>query len=383
MSLECEDDEYPTQGLTSTSSDNINKKKHILMGLVSTCLIAATVLGLLVMLGGKNSDTFDDINVDEDDGDLTNDVFPGFNSACSLRPDMSERIPSTSARGASIWNSYGGYLQTRASDLGVNVEDLVAVLQIESGGKGFDKNTGKPILRFENHVFKRELENQGVYDANLFAQHFRFDSVRGWQGHEYRAGSLGNPTGVWKTFHGNQVRENEVLELAASWNEEAAYRSASYGLPQIMGFNYGMMNQPSAKTMYELFSQSIESQIDGLFAFLQNSVKSCSGLHSNRVAAIEHLKTNPPNYVKFACNYNGSGQKELYGQRIQDAAETFRSYAIVSVQASTGSSTSCTVKGIQGFCVDEAQCNGRTESGYCPGAANIKCCIGCNGAGAE
>jgi len=328
-----------------------------------------------------DDDNDDDTVIIDDDDENDADVYPGFNSACSLRPEMSERIPSNSARGASIWNAYGGYLETRAGELNVNVEDLVAVLQIESGGKGFDKNTGKPILRFENHVFKRELENQGVYDSNLFAQHFRFDSTRGWQGHMYRGGTLGNPVGEWKTFHGNQAEENVVLQLAVSWNEEAAYRSASYGLPQIMGFNYAMMDQPSAKTMYELFSQSIESQIDGLFAFLQNSVKSCSGLHTNRVAAIDHLRTVPPSYVKFACNYNGSGRKEYYGSKIQEAAETFRSYTITSVQPSSGSSTSCTVKGMSGFCVDEALCQGRSEPGYCPGAGNIKCCIGCDGAG--
>ena len=327
-----------------------------------------------------HEDDDDDDNDDESDDEIDQDVFPGFNSACSLRPEMSQRIPDTNFRGASIWNIYGAYLQSRASELGItHIEALVAVLQIESGGKGFDKITGKPILRFENHVFKRELQTQGVYDESTFDQHFRFDSVRGWQGHMYRGGSLGNPSGEWKTFHGNQQRENEVLNLAASWNEEAAYRSASYGLPQIMGFNFAMMGQNSAKVMYTLFTQSIENQLDALFAFLQNSVKSCTGLHSNRVAAIEHLKTNPPNYVKFACNYNGSGQKEYYGERIREAAELFNSYTMTSVQASTGSSTACTVKGIQGFCVDDAKCNGRSESGYCPGAANIKCCIDCDG----
>lgn len=328
--------------------------------------------------GDQRPDDGDDSQPDDgEEDDNENDIFPGFNSACSLRPEMTARIVGESGRSAGIWNAYGGYLQTRANELGVNVEDLVAVLQIESGGKGFDKTTGKPILRFENHVFKRMLETLGAYDQDLFDKHFRFDSNQGWLGHTYRGGSLGSPTGEWRTFHGDQTRENDVLALAASWNAEAAYRSASYGLPQIMGFNYGMMNHASAMEMYESFAASIERQLDGLLAFLSASVKSCSGLHTDSVAAIEHLRTSPPDYVKFACNYNGGGQKEYYGGRIEDAATVFRSYERTSVQPATGSSTSCSVDGISGFCVDDALCDGRSEPGYCPGASNIKCCIGC------
>lgn len=318
---------------------------------------------------------------DDDDDEGSNDVYPGFNSACSLRPEMSSRIVDESDRAAGIWNMYGGYLERRASELDVRVEDLVAVLQIESGGKGFDKVTKKPIVRFEIHVFKRMLENAGVYDASLFEKHFQYDPSQGWRNHMFRGGTLGNPIGDWVSFHGNQVRENEVLSLAASWNEEAAYRSASYGLPQIMGFNFAMMDHPSAKSMYESFSSSVERQIDGLFAFLENSVKSCSGLHTSHIAAIEHLRQNPPNYIAFACNYNGNGQREYYGGRIEDASASFRALPITSTEPASTTGTACNVMGIRGFCVDDGRCNGRSEPGFCPGAANIKCCIDCDGRG--
>ena len=82
-----------------------------------------------------DNDNDDDVIIDDDDENDADDVYPGFNSAFLFV--KKERIPSNSARGASIWNTWR--ILKLALKLNVNVEDLVAVLQIESGGKGFDK----------------------------------------------------------------------------------------------------------------------------------------------------------------------------------------------------------------------------------------------------
>merc|ERR1711939_1273869 len=48
---------------------------------------------------------------------------------------------------------------------------------------------------------------------------------------------------------------------------------------------------------------------------------------------------------------------------------------IVIVSLATSFATTCTVDNEQGECIDVAKCSGRTVSGKCPGAANIKCCL--------
>jgi len=266
---------------------------------------------------------------------------------------------------------YGGYLKKKADEIGgVPMEAMVAVLQIESGGKGIDKNTGKPVTRFENHIFSDQLKDLGSYDATKFNQHFKYSSSKRWEGHTFNG----------ETFHGDQNKENEVLDFAKTWNEEAAYRSASYGLPQVMGFNYELLGYDSAVEMAAAFESSIEKQLDGFFAFIKNSKKPCNGLHESSESALHWLQQDPPNFVNFACNYNGSGQKEDYGKLIQAAASDFASFTKTDVTASvltTGSS--CTVRGggSEGLCGDDALCDGRTEPGFCPGGSNMKCCLPC------
>jgi len=249
------------------------------------------------------------------------------------------------------------------------MEAMVAVLLIESGGKGIDKNTGKPVTRFENHIFSDQLKKLGLFDQAKFNQHFTYNSGERWKDHTFNG----------KSFHGSQSKENEVLEFAKTISTEAAYRSASYGLPQVMGFNYALLGYDSAATMAAAFESSIKNQLDGFFAFIQNSKKSCSKHgHSDKRSALHWLQQSPPDYIKFACNYNGSGQAGNYGKLIQAAADAFKTFVKSDATASIlTSGTSCTARGKTGICGDDALCDGRAEPGFCAGANNMKCCLKC------
>ena len=249
------------------------------------------------------------------------------------------------------------------------MEVIVAVLLVESGGKGIDKKTGKPVTRFENHVFEDELKKLGKFDQAEFDRHFTYNSKERWTGHTFNG----------KSFHGNQLNENKVLEFAKTISEEAAYRSASYGLPQVMGFNYALLGYDSAATMAAAFESSIKSQLDGFFAFIQNSKKSCPkyGLDDEK-SALHWLQQSPPDYVKFACNYNGGGQAKIYGELIKAAADAFKTFLKSDATANIlTSGASCTVRGKTGICGDDALCDGQAEPGFCPGANNIMCCLEC------
>ena len=56
---------------------------------------------------------------------------------------------------------------------------------------------------------------------------------------------------------------------------------------------------------------------------------------------------------------------------------------ILVVSLATSFATTCLDNGVQGTCMDVSACTGRTVTGKCPGAANIKCCIASGSSGSS
>jgi hypothetical protein len=231
--------------------------------------------------------------------------------AISLEPPVNERIdtkPGFSRRQkvvAHTWNRLGGLLKALSDIIEVDTTAAVAVLCVESRGRGFGPD-GRMIIRFENHVFWRQWgkNNQGVFDA-----HFRFDPVRRWTNHEFRE----NPDGSWNRFHGKQKQEWDVFEVARVLNEPAAMRSISMGAPQIMGFNHPRVGYDSVKGMFDAFQSEIRYQILGLFDFLKGS-----GATSPMIEALQRKR-----FEIFASYYNGQGQAARYGELIEERFDIF------------------------------------------------------------
>lgn len=110
-------------------------------------------------------------------------------------------------------------LKAAAKTLGVPVEVVAAVIEVEASGKGFDSK-GRPKILFEPHILYREL-GQGSKRDTAVAQGLAYKS----------AGTKPYPRSMDERF--GQV------DAAMQIDPVAALRSASWGLPQIMGFNHG------------------------------------------------------------------------------------------------------------------------------------------------
>lgn len=212
-------------------------------------------------------------------------------------------LAGTERQMAGIYNARGKYLKEKGTELGAKASALAAVLKIESGGRGFSPD-GRQIVRFENHVFRKQW---GAAHAATFEKHFQHDTKEGWKGHKWRKAA----DGEWQTFHGNQVKEWEVLTFARSLDETAALRSASYGAGQIMGFNHKSVGYDDAAAMVKEFDAGIRPQLDAVIAFIQS--------HPN---CLKGLKTD--DYVLFARCYNGAGKEAEYGALIKGAADAYR-----------------------------------------------------------
>ncbi len=242
-------------------------------------------------------------------GPITTPVGP------TVDPDMDgegmtpgDAIPLAGLRGldhtmAAIYNGKGKYLKQKASALGISSAAAAAVLKCESGGEGFHRTSGKMIIRFENHIF---WDKWGKGNAGTFNDHFRYGTSQRWTGHQYRAQS----SDAWASFHGNQSKEWQVLELARGLDDTAALLSISMGAAQVMGFNHKTLGYANVQEMFESMSVSLPSQLDGMFAYIQASRTCMAGLKSG-------------DYTQFARGYNGSGQAEYYGGLIAGAAAAY------------------------------------------------------------
>ncbi len=197
------------------------------------------------------------------------------------------------------YNKYGNLLMALSEYLKIDLASAIAIISVESGGKGFDE--GKVLIRFENHLFYKYW---GKENEKIFFEHFTFDSNRRWLGHRFRK----NKRDDWETFHGDQEKEHEVLRFARKLDKNAAYMSISMGLAQILGSNSKIIGYESAEEMYENFSKDIRYHILGMFDFFSPRM-------------IKYLRNRE--FVNFAKYYNGQGQARRYGKWIQDHYEAF------------------------------------------------------------
>ena len=110
--------------------------------------------------------------------------------------------------------SEGDYLNA-ANILGVNVPAVKAVARVESAGGGFLSN-GKPKVLFEGHHFAKNTN--GKYDKSHPSLSYR-EFTRAF-------------------YSKDGIKEYARYESAKGLDSHAAMLSASWGMFQIMGFNY-------------------------------------------------------------------------------------------------------------------------------------------------
>ena len=156
-----------------------------------------------------------------------------------------------------------------AARIGVGEDEIHAVLDVETNGRGFDAK-GRPRMLFEPHVFWREL---GKGEGRDIAE------------------KKGLAYPKWRRDYPNDSYPR--LLSAMSINEEAALRSASWGLGQIMGFNCILAGYPTAKAMVKDFLDDEEKHLEAMVTFI--------------VSAKLDRFLRARDWTGFARGYNGAG----------------------------------------------------------------------------
>ena len=150
-----------------------------------------------------------------------------------------------------------------AQNFGFEPSALAAFIEVESGGKGFDSNTGKIIIQFEPAWFRKIAPYA--------------------------------PSGAWSVNKVDvQSKEWIAFNDAFKKNPNAAMESTSIGLGQIMGFHYKRLGFATVGEMWDHAKESLENQIWQIAKFIDTDKKL-------KLAILNK------DWFTIASIYNGSG----------------------------------------------------------------------------
>lgn len=184
-------------------------------------------------------------------------------------------------------------LQAALNDMGLaqtEMPRLWAILTIESRGFGFQSDR-RPKILFERHVFSRRTNH-------------RFDKS---------APDISSPdAGGYSGGAAEYDRLQKAIDLLRQVGDppEIALSSASWGLPQIMGFNYGDVGFASATDLVNGFLDEEDAHLAAMAGFI----------NANNLAS----KLENSDWLAVATVYNGSGNAHHYAGLLKEAFEKFR-----------------------------------------------------------
>lgn len=182
--------------------------------------------------------------------------------------------------------------QVAATQLGnaIAVNIIKAFAIVESGGRSGFGPALMPIVAFEGHIFRKYTQQK--YDKAYPLLSYLYLEKAGPQ---WRANNKDQAT-AWKT-----------MLAAFNLDPEAALMSASYGMFQIMGFNFAACGYKNVFDFVAALKLNAGQQLRGFVGFC-----------SKNPALIKAMKTK--DYIGMARNYNGKDYGD-YDNRIKKAYE--------------------------------------------------------------
>ncbi|MGR3886046.1 N-acetylmuramidase family protein [Pseudomonas sp. 1152_12] len=182
--------------------------------------------------------------------------------------------------------------QNAATHLGgaVSINIIKAFAAVESGGLSGFGPAKMPIIAYERHIFHKYTQRK--YDKS----------------HPYlSAPYLAKADQQWRANNKDQATAWRTLSDAFNLDQKAALMSASYGMFQIMGFNFAACGYKSVFDFVSAMKLNAGQQLLAFVAFCRKNP-----------ALFKAMKNK--DYAGMARNYNGSDYGD-YDRRIQKAFE--------------------------------------------------------------
>ena len=131
--------------------------------------------------------------------------------------------------------------------MSVGVAELWSVLSVETRGCGFLPDR-RPKILFERHIFSRETNHQ--FDATY--------------------PDISNPLAGGYGTRG--AAQYERLQRALALDRQAALRSTSWGIGQVMGFNAEIAGYADVEEMVTLMTASEHQQLLGMAGYITHNM---------------------------------------------------------------------------------------------------------------
>lgn len=189
-----------------------------------------------------------------------------------------------------------------ARNQGLEPAALLAVVEVETSGRAFEPDGVTPRFLFEKHIFWRELAKSSAQRLADAAQQ-------------------GLATEKWMRDYSDQKTSADriaLIQRARAIDTEAANRSASWGLGQVLGRNAISLGYSSATAMVEALTRGgLAAHIDSMMRFITTN---------NLIRALK-----AQDWVTFALGYNGAQQaKNGYATKLEQAYARWRNVPLPS-----------------------------------------------------
>lgn len=180
-------------------------------------------------------------------------------------------------------------IEAEAADLRCQPAVIHAVCDVEAGGSGFLPDN-RPKILFEAHAF--------------------------WSATRGRFGDSNISSPVWdRALYGaGGAHQYNRLAEAMRLDREAALKSASWGMFQVMGLNHRACGYSDVETFVAALVQGERAHLDAFTRFCISS-----GLD-------DEIRASPPRFADFARVYNGPGYaRNAYDTKLAAAWRKWRS----------------------------------------------------------
>lgn len=183
--------------------------------------------------------------------------------------------------------------QNAAKALGdIEVAMIKAFAEVESGGRSGFSASGFPKIAYEGHIFRNLTKR--AYDKTHPLLSYRYVMKAGPE---------------WKANNKNDAAALETLKAAIVLDRSAAYQACSWGMFQVMGFNYMLCG-----------FNTVDAFVESMKAGEAGQLKAFVGFCVKKAGLKESLASK--DFVQCAKLYNGDDYGD-YDKRISKAYKKY------------------------------------------------------------
>lgn len=176
-----------------------------------------------------------------------------------------------------------------AAVLGVEVAAIKAVASVETKGSAWE-SPGVPRILYERHIMARLLKAKGIPTAGL-------------------PSDLVNTT---PGGYGKYSEQHGKLDRAVKIDRDCALQSCSWGMFQLMGFNYKLCGYKDIQAFVNDMYASEAKQLQAFVGFIKSNPKLNQALRDK-------------NWPVVAAQYNGADYKiNAYDTKLAEAYKQFQ-----------------------------------------------------------